>query len=198
MWWLYRFLVLLLSPLWLLVLAVKQRGQARWRERLGFSPRRDDAPIWIQAVSVGEVRIAIRLAARLKELGFPAAITSTTAAGLDLAQSEGAAELTPSALPLDLPSCTRRALASLDPRALVLVETEVWPALFREARSRGVPVFIVNARLSDRAFGRTLRFRGLYERALRDAHVAAQSEEHAARFKLLGACAGRVHVLGNL
>jgi 3-deoxy-D-manno-octulosonic-acid transferase len=197
-WWLYRCLVFLLSPLWLLVLAVKQRGQARLRERLGFAPKRDDAPIWIQAVSVGEVRIAIRLAARLKELGFPSAITSTTAAGLDLAQREGPAGLTPSALPLDLPSCARRALASLDPRALVLVETEVWPALFREARSRGVPVFIVNGRLSDRALKRTLRFRGLFERSLRDARVAAQSEEHAARFKLLGATPGHMHVLGNL
>lgn len=198
MWWLYRFLSLLLSPLWLLALAFKQRGALRLKERFGNLPRRADSPVWIQAVSVGEVRMALRLAEKLKGLGLPVALTSTTATGLALARKEGGPDLTAAAFPLDLPSCTSRALKALDPRALVLVETEIWPALFREARGRGVPVFIVNGRLSDRAFGRTMKFKGLYGRALKDAHVAAQSEEHAARFKLLGAYPGRVQVLGNI
>lgn len=198
MWLLYRFLTLVLSPFWLLALALKQRGEFRLKERLGGLPERKDEPVWIQAVSVGEVRIALRLAARLRELGIPVALTSTTAAGLALAGKEGPADLRPAAFPLDLPCCVRRACAALRPRALVLVETELWPALFKAAKTLGVPVFIVNARLSDRAFGRTLRFKNLYGRALEDARVAAQSEEHAARFRLLGAYPGRVQVLGNI
>jgi len=197
-WWLYRILTLVLSPLWLLALALKQRGACRIRERLGGLPVRKDEPVWIQAVSVGEVRIALRLAARLKELGVPVALTSTTAAGLGLASSEGPGDLTPAAFPLDLPWCVRRAFAAVKPRALVLVETELWPVLFRGARTLGIPVFIVNARLSDRAYGRTMRFKNLFGKALKDAHVAAQNEEHGARFKLLGAYPGRVRVLGNL
>lgn len=198
MWWLYRSLTLVLSPFWLLALALKQRGGLRLKERLGGLPERGDEPVWIQAVSVGEVRIALRLAARLEELGIPAALTSTTTTGLALACKEGPANLRPAAFPLDLPWCVRRAFRALRPRALVLVETELWPALFKEAKTLGVPVFIVNARLSDRAFGRTLKFKNLYGRALEDARVAAQSEEHAARFRLLGAYAGRVQVLGNI
>ena len=71
MWWLYRMMTLVLSPLWLLALALKQRGAFRVKERLGGLPVRKDEPVWIQAVSVGEVRIALRLAARLKSCASP-------------------------------------------------------------------------------------------------------------------------------
>ena len=69
---------------------------------------------------------------------------------------------------------------------------------FQGGRTLGIPVFIVNARLSDRALAGRCRFKGLLGKALKDAHVAAQNEEHGARFKLLGAYPGRVRVLGNL
>ena len=198
MWLVYRFLTALLSPFWLAFLALRQRGGARPKERLGFLAPRSDAPIWIQAVSVGEVRIALRLADALSQLGFPVALTSTTAAGIALAQKDGPPGLCPQAFPLDLPSCTRRALKRLKPRALVLVETELWPALLEETRDAGVPAFVVNARLSDRALKRTLRFKKLFMRALKNARVCAQSEEHAARFQLLGALPDRIIVQGNL
>ncbi len=194
----YRTLSLLLAPFWLLFLAVQQRGNFRLFERLGFYESRKDAPIWIQAVSVGEVRIALRLATVLKARGLPVALTSTTATGLDLAVKEGAPDLVPQAFPVDIPGCAKRAVKRLSPRALVLVETEIWPTLFREARASGVPVFIVNARLSDRSFRRTQKFKTLYEKALTDVFIAAQSEEHAARFRILGAGSERIVVLGNL
>jgi 3-deoxy-D-manno-octulosonic-acid transferase len=197
-WLIYRTLTALLSPLWLLALALKQRGAFRLGERLGGYGTRSDHPVWIQGVSLGEVRIALRLADQLAEMGLPVQITSTTATGLQLATREGSPSSTPRAFVLDMRWCVRRALRRTRPRALVLVETELWPVLFEEANAAGVPVFIVNARLSDRAFERTLRFKTLYGKALRHAHVAAQTEEHAARFKLLGAFPGRIHVLGNL
>jgi 3-deoxy-D-manno-octulosonic-acid transferase len=197
-WTIYRILTALLSPLWILALAFKQRGALRLGERLGKYETRSDHPVWIQAVSLGEVRIALRLADQLAEMGLPVQITSTTATGLQLAAGEDRLSCAPKAFVLDIRWCVRRALKRVRPRALVLVETELWPILFEEANAAGVPVFIVNARLSDRAFDRTLRFKTLYGKALRNAHVAAQTEEHAARFKLLGAFPGRVHVLGNL
>jgi len=198
LWFVYRLLTALLSPLWLAYLAVSQRGGARLKERLGYLEARSDAPIWIQAVSVGEVRIALRLAQTLSDLGFPAALTSTTAAGIGLAVREGKPAFRPQAFPLDLPGCMRRALRRLSPRGLVLVETELWPALLEAARDAGVPAFVVNARLSDRAFKRSLRFGGLFARALKNVRVCAQSEEHAARFRQLGALPDRIIVQGNL
>ena len=198
MWLVYRLLTFLLSPFWLAYLAIRQGGGARVMERLGFVEPRPDGPVWIQAVSVGEVRIALRLAEALAPLGFPVALTSTTAAGGALARKEGPSSLHPQAFPLDLPSCMKRALRRLKPRAVVLVETELWPALFREARNAGVPAFVVNARLSDRSLKRTLRFRRLFAQALKDSRISAQSEEHAARFQMLGALPDRVVVQGNL
>lgn len=198
MWWVYRVLTVLLSPFWLLYLALTQRGGFRLGQRLGFHTVRKNSPVWIQAVSVGEVRVALRLAASLRDRGLPVALTATTATGLRLAAAEGEAALQPQAFVLDARSCVRRAIRRMRPRAIVMIETEIWPMLFRQARVAGVPVFIINGRLSDRAFRRTLRFSSLYGKALEQVHVAAQSEEHATRFKLLGAFPDRVQVLGNL
>ena len=198
MWLIYRLLTALLSPFWLAFLAFQQRGGIRVMERLGFVAPRADAPVWIQAVSVGEVRIALRLADALAQLGFPVALTSTTAAGSTLARREGPSGLNPQAFPLDLPSCMKRALGRLKPRAVVLVETELWPALFKEARNAGAPTFVVNGRISDRSLKRTLRFRRLFAQALKDTRISAQSEAHAARFQMLGALPDRIVVQGNL
>lgn len=195
MWTLYRLAAAILSPLWLLALGLNQGRRFRPAQRLGFLPRQAESPVWIQAVSLGEARIALRLGAVLQSLGLPVFCTATTSAGIEALEREGASS---AAFPLDLSSAVRRALDRLRPRALLLVETELWPVLIREAKRRGIPVLVVNGRLSDRALGRCLRFRGLYRRVLDGVFVGAQTEEHAARFRLLGAWPERVTVLGNL
>lgn len=194
---LYRLLTFLLTPLWLLYLLVRQRGQARLRERLGFLPVRQDSPIWIQGVSVGEIRIALKLASVLRERSLPVVLSSTTAAGLALAAREWPFG-EPAAFPLDLASSTERALERLKPRALVVVETELWPVLFRKAVKEGIPVFVVNGRISDRSLKRVQRLKTLYAFALEGTRIAAQNEEHALRFITLGAKKHRTVVLGNL
>lgn len=194
---LYRLLTFLLTPLWLLYLLVRQRGQARLKERLGFLPVRKDSPIWIQGVSVGEIRIALKLASALRERSLPVVLSSTTAAGLELAAREGQCG-EPCAFPLDLASSADRALERLNPRALVLVETELWPVLFRKAAKEGIPVFVVNGRISDRSLKRVQRLKTLYASALEEACIAAQNEEHASRFITLGARKHRTVILGNL
>ena len=193
MWVLYRLLTLLFGLPALVYLGFRHGGSLA--ARLGFLPRRDDRPLWVQAVSVGEVRLALRLLDQLGGEGLGALLTTTTATGLELAKREGAGALP---FPADLPWVMAHALGRVGPRAVVLLETELWPGLLRSAARAGVPVVVVNGRLSDRAYARTLKFRGAFGESLSNLHVAAQSEEHAARFAALGVPAGQIEVAGNL
>ena len=93
----------------------------------------------------------------------------------------------------------RKALRTLDPALLVIMETELWPNLIREARRRGTPVAIANGRVSPRSFPRYLRSRFFWRRVLQQVDLfLMQAEPHAERVRALGAPAGRVHVPGNL
>jgi len=193
LWLLYRLATILLGLPGLLYLRLRHGGTLG--ERLGLLPRREDRPVWIQAVSVGEVRLGLRLCAALEAAGQPCLLTATTATGLALAAREGAGA---HPFPADLPWVMGRALRRLGPRAVVLVETELWPGLLRAAQKQEVPVLVVNGRLSDRSLARTLKLRGAFGASLQNLHVAAQSEEHARRFAALGVPAAQVQVVGNL
>jgi 3-deoxy-D-manno-octulosonic-acid transferase len=191
----YRVLSMLLAPVWLLVLALRQKREARFRERLGFyGPMRQDA-IWIQAASVGEVRLALRLKEHLERRGVPVTVTSTTGTGLTLLAREGGEA---AAFPIDLVSAVRRAFRRIKPRMIVLVETELWPHLLRRAALDNVPVCVVNGRLSDRNVARTVKLKALYGGDLSRLNVAAQSERHALRFHALGVPESSIRVTGNM
>ncbi len=193
MWVLYRLLTLLAGLPWLLYLRSRHGGCLG--HRLGLLPVRADRPVWVQAVSVGEVRLALALASLLEGRGLPLLLTATTAAGLALA-AKGGRE--PSAFPADVPWAARRALRRVRPRLLVLVETELWPGLVRAAAREGIPVLVVNGRLSDRSLARTLLFRGVFGRVLANVRVAARSPEHGERFVRLGVPRENVGVAGNM
>lgn len=193
MWILYRLATLLLGPAWLLFLKVRHGG--RLGERLGFLSRRSDRPVWIQGVSVGEVRIALRLASALRERGIPVLLSATTQTGLALAEAHGES---PVPFPADLPGVAARAFRRLGPRLVILVETELWPGFLRAAAGTNLPVAVVNARLSDRSLGRTLRFAGAFGSSLRSLFVAAQSAVHGQRFQELGVPGERIAITGNL
>lgn len=193
MWALYRLATLLLGLPWALYLRLRHGGSLRGR--LGALPARDDRPVWIQTVSVGEVRLGLRLRSALEAAGVPCLLTATTATGLALARREGAGA---HPFPADVPGAFRRALRRVRPRLVVLVETELWPGLLRAAAAEGVPVLVANGRLSDRSLGRTLRFRGAFGAALAQLTVAAQTQEHAGRFQALGVPPERVRVIGNM
>jgi 3-deoxy-D-manno-octulosonic-acid transferase len=177
----------------------------RWRlglaERLGAHPARardGEGPVWLHAASAGEVRAAARLARALTARGTPIAGSATTAVGRDLWR-----ELRPAApsgfAPLDHPWSVLRALARVSPRALVLVETELWPVWIALTHARGVPVAIVSARLSARSLPRYRRARALVRRTLaRVDAIGARSAEDAERFVALGADPARVSVTGDL
>jgi len=188
---------------------VTGRPGPRLGERLVLGPApRTPRPggLWVHAVSVGEVRLALTVVAAIRRRwpGGSVHLTTGTETGRALAldaAARGAAGAPDgvSALPLDLPRPMGRLIDRLRPRAIVVIETEIWPNLIRQAAARGVPVVIVNGRLAPRTFPRYRAARRLFAAALaRVGLIAAQTGEDAGRFRALGAPAGRVLVTGNL
>jgi 3-deoxy-D-manno-octulosonic-acid transferase len=175
-----------------------------WLDRLG-QYRQDggrEADVWVQAASVGEVRVAWRLV-RALETARPATrilLTTTTRTGRKLAASLGQGTAVDLAFfPLDFPPAVRRALGATRPRVLALVETEIWPNLLRECGRAHVRTIIVNGRVSPRCFRRYRMVRPLIRRALEHVDLACvQTDEDRSRFLALGLSPDRVRVSGNM
>jgi 3-deoxy-D-manno-octulosonic-acid transferase len=157
--------------------------------------------VWVHAVSVGEALAATRLVTELEEAlgeGWAVVVSTTTAAGQALARERFGAERV-FFYPLDLGWAVRLYLKALRPRMLVLMESELWPRMLVECERAGVPVAVVNARVSDRSFARGVRVRALWGRMLRRvALFLVQSDEDARRLIEMGARAETVRVTGNL
>jgi 3-deoxy-D-manno-octulosonic-acid transferase len=171
-------------------------------ERLGRVRVKTDArpTIWLHAVSVGEVLAVSRLVGEL-ERAFPEfrlLISTTTKTGQDLARERFGQERV-FYCPLDLPWAARAYIEALKPRMLILAETEFWPNLLSGCFRRGIPVAVVNARISDRSWPRYRFFKRIWRPLLsRIGRVLAQSEIDAERLRALGCVAERVTVSGNL
>ncbi|HEX9427609.1 MAG TPA: 3-deoxy-D-manno-octulosonic acid transferase, partial [Candidatus Polarisedimenticolia bacterium] len=181
-----------------------RRHPLRLEERLGRPRQILSGGIWVHAVSVGEVRLALSLVARLKESapGLPIHLTTGTETGRTLAMTSAGAAGGPdsvSAFPFDLPGPMGRLLDRLQPRLVLILETELWPNLFTLCGRRGIPVALANGRISARAYPRYLAVRPFFASALRAVRLfSMQSEEDADRARRLGAPAGLVRVTGNL
>lgn len=171
---------------------------ARFSPRLGKS--RGGLPIWVHACSVGEVSVAKPLIAAMRRRWpeAPHLLTTSTINGHALAQSCGAdAEI--AWFPMDHPWVVRRFFDRAQPRALVLIETELWPNVLREAHRRAVPVVLVNGRISDKHFARYMRFKALLRSGLARLSAAGmQNDEYADRIVAIGAPREVVHVTGNI
>lgn len=156
---------------------------------------------WIHAVSVGEVAIALKLCAKLRQLDpdFFCVLTTTTTTGFQVANAEAKDRTEVLYSPLDFWPIMRRAFAVIDPVRIVLVEAEVWPNLAAEARNRRVPLALVNARLSKRSEARFRRFRSLIRRTFQSLDaVGVQEPEDVARWVTLGVARERIHHLGSI
>ena len=173
------------------------------RERLLPDRGGSKAEVWLQAVSVGEVEVAATLVSALRdrEPSVTLLVTATTPAGVSLlpVRFREVAGVAMRPFPLDLGYSVRRFFDAVRPGILVLVETELWPVALAEAGRRGVPVVIVNGRLSEKS-GQRLRLAGpLFRDALGAvSRVAARTAEDAARFVEAGIAAERVFVAGDL
>lgn len=175
-------------------------------ERLGFLPA-DIQPtgataIWFHAVSVGEVLSAVELL-RVLRTSRPQLIlyvsTATIAGRLTAEQRLGGLADAIFYVPLDYRSAVRRVLRRLRPQLLVILETEIWPNLYREAKRSGASLLIVNGRISERALPSYQKARGFFTHVLRwpDA-IYVQSNDDAKRYVAAGAPAVKVKVAGNL
>jgi 3-deoxy-D-manno-octulosonic-acid transferase len=200
----YTLVWLLALPFAFLHLLWRARRQPaylrHWDERLGFAPVSDSRPvIWLHAVSVGETRAAAPLVTALGQRHPDHAIllTHTTPTGRATGRELFGDRVRQAYLPYDLAPLVWLFLARTRPVMGVILETEIWPNLYAACARRGIPLYLVNARLSEKSARGYARFRCLVRPALAClAGVAAQTGEDAQRLADLGA--ERIRVTGNL
>jgi len=201
----YATVLRLATPLYLLRLWRRGRAEPGYRfrlmERLGFYPGRPPVPgaVWLHAVSLGETRAALPLVEALRRahpeirLLFTHGTATGRAAGRKLMQ-DGDGQVW---MPYDTPGATRRFLRHFQPGVGVLMETELWPGMMREAQRLDMPVLLANARLSERSAAKGQRLASLlHPAAARLALVLAQTVDDARRLREAGA--PKVVVSGNL
>ncbi|WP_323754325.1 lipid IV(A) 3-deoxy-D-manno-octulosonic acid transferase [Marinobacter sp.] len=172
-----------------------------WQHRLGLVPEMSGPVIWVHAVSVGETIAAGPLVRRLlaKELGATILMTAMTDTGLAQARKMFGDRVAYAYAPYDTPGAIRRFLNRVNPGILVILETEIWPNMIRQCRRRTVPVFLINARLSERSAQGYEKVKGLAAPVMKSiSWVAAQAEPDAERFRRIGVAADRVEVTGSV
>lgn len=201
----YTLLIYAAAPLALLAnlwRGVRDRAyRERLGERFGFTDTRAHRSVWLHAVSVGEVQAA---AALIRELAkrhpdWPLIVTTGTPTGAQRVQALFGASVRHVYLPYDMPGAVRRFLNRVDPRLAIVMETEVWPNLFRECARRGIPLVIASARLSQKSVRGYRWLASLFADALASGiQIAAQTAGDAERFIGVGANPAHTHVIGNI
>lgn len=202
---LYSALLYLVTPLVLLRLVLRGLSLRdywrRWGERFGHVPAGDPVRVWVHAVSVGETLAALPLIRALVERHGRGAVlvTTTTPTGSARVAAALGDAVRHCYAPYDLPHVVERFLRRVRPGQVVVMETELWPNLFAAIRRRGIPLHIVNARLSPRSFAGYRRLGALARATLGCCTgILAQSAADAERFVALGAPPERVQLAGNL
>jgi 3-deoxy-D-manno-octulosonic-acid transferase len=174
----------------------------RLPERLGFTrvfQGVDAHPIWVHAVSVGEVQAAAALIRVLlkKYPQRPLLITTATPTGAQRVRALFSDSVRHAYLPYDLPGAVRRFLDRARPAVAIVMEREIWPNLFSECRRREIAVLLASARISERSAVRHRKFASLFGEALAsNVKVAAQTASDAERYRSIGA--RDVEVTGNV
>lgn len=203
---LYTLLLYLLLPLVLLRLlwrSIKAPDyRRRWSERFGvFKPPTDWGGLWVHAVSVGEVQAILPLIRQIIEQNpaMPITVTTTTPTGSARVREQLGDQVFHVYLPYDLPPALTGFIRRVRPRALLMVETEIWPNLLYLCRRHGIYTLLANARLSEKSARRYLRLGRFTRQTFAGIdHIAAQAEADAARFRELGVPAERVSVTGSI
>jgi len=195
--------LLVLLPLFLFKALAHGKYIAGFRQRLGSVPAVSGKPvIWLHCVSVGETQAARPLAARLKQQ-FPhhALVVSTiTLTGQNLARNVFRTQAeSVFYFPFDWRWSVRRALKAINPVAVLIMETELWPNFLRECKAREIPVALVNGRISRQSYGRYALIKFFLRRVLASLSIAVmQSEADAERLQHLGMPNEKLFTAGNL
>lgn len=207
---LYTLFGYLIQPIVLLLLW-KKHGKLppRWQERYGFyqnvQPETKTPGIVIHAASVGEVIAVTPLVKQLRQNypALPITLTTFTETGAARVQANFGEEVTHHYLPYDLPDAVKRFLDFTQPKLFILTESELWPNLIAQLKTRDIPFVVVNARLSNRSTARYLKFKPLFEPILKQMFgamnlVLAQDEISANNYLALGVPSSQVINAGNL
>jgi 3-deoxy-D-manno-octulosonic-acid transferase len=200
----YLIFAVVSSPVWLVRMIRTGKIKTDWAGRFGHAkpmPPKQRPRILVHAVSVGEVNAARLLLADLSgpPLEAEVVVASTTNTGWARAQSLFGATHRVARSPLDFSFAVNRFLRALQPDVAVLIELEVWPNFVRSAARRGIPVCVVNGRLTERSAVGYRRLGALVRPIFgRLAFAAVQNEPYARRFREVGTPADRVLVTGTM
>lgn len=189
------------SPVWLTSMIVTGKVRTDWPGRLGAQNRilKGAKPrLLVHAVSVGEVN-SIREFVRLADDAWEVVVSTSTNTGFARARELFAPAHHVLRYPFDFHFAVRRFLDAVSPDVVVLVELEIWPAMARQCSKRGIPVVVVNGRISARSFRRYRHIRWAVKSMFGAVSaVAAQDQVIADRFAALGVSPDRVQVLGSM
>ncbi len=202
----YNLLLIFIFPLVLARLLIRSIRQPEYRQRLGermgsFPACENDKLIWVHAVSVGEVIAAVPLIRLLQNnyAQYQILVTTSTPTG-----SQQLLKLFPDSVthvyaPYDLPLAVNRFLDRAHPALALIMETEIWPNLYSQCHQRGIPLMLVNARLSARSAASYRRVLPLTQRVLACIdRVAVQNSADAERFLQLGMDRSKLEVTGSI
>lgn len=204
---LFAVFFVLSSPYYFLRMQRRGNWQRGFGQRLGrFDSKFKQAitnrqRLWIHAVSVGEVGVCTQLIRALEPRlpNLKIIVSTTTTTGMEELEKRLPSHISRIYYPIDYRRCVSRALNTVRPEAIILVESEIWPNFIWKARDMGVSLFLVNARLSNRSYPRYKRLGFLFRRlfAAFDG-VGAQNEADADRLRQLGCRPEAIRVVGSL
>jgi len=196
--------LLVSSPYWMVKGIRERKYLNNFLQRLGFRMPPSIGsihPLWIHAVSVGEV-LAVKpllLALHAVRPEMPIVISTVTLTGMALARKELSSAKSIFFFPFDWGFCVNRFLRLLRPRAVVLMETELWPNFLNKCSQSSIPVFLANGRISDTSWGRYRWLRWITQSMLAKIQtIGAQTQTDKERLVQLGARRNGVLVTGNL
>ena len=189
----------------------RMRRRGNWREGFGQRFAKYEASlkqaltnrhvIWMHAVSVGEVNLCTQLIRALEPCvpNLKIVVSTTTTTGMGELRRRLPSHVSKIYYPVDRRKFVNRALAVINPKAIVLVEAEIWPNFLWRAQRLGIPVFLANARLSERSYPRYKTFSFLFKPLFASlAGIGCQNEKDATRLREVGCRPETVHVVGNL
>jgi 3-deoxy-D-manno-octulosonic-acid transferase len=199
----YDLIFLIFSLIYLPLYLFRKKFHRGFGRRLGILPRNLelDRPIWVHAVSVGEVMAVRGLIEELRKI-YPHkkfVISTVTASGNKIAQGLAQEGDVVTYLPLDFGFIVRSVMDRINPAIFVIAETELWPNLISYLYRKEIPIITVNGRISDASFKGYLRIKFLLKSILEKVNFfCVQTERDAERLMCLGVLAGRIQVTGNM
>ena len=199
---LLTFLLLLVSPYFLLRSLIQKRSREGLSQRMGFFNNLSfEKPIWIHAASVGEVVCSIPLLKKIKN-EFPwlkIVLTTMTSTGNEIAKTRLPEADRVLFVPIDHPFIVQRTIKKIQPSLLLIAETELWPNLLRLCGRKGIPVILFNGRISQKSFQRYLLLKFFFKECLKYVSLfLMQTEEDRRRITQIGGDSQKARTVGNL